>query len=327
MIASLLCSLFLLKNSGASTQPRIAVLTDALFSDAGWGAFSYNAGQEIINKHGYQVNFLDNVSIPDIEKTLRNYAESGYNLIICQGFEWGDPALKVAKDFPNTKFLVFTGTVKSENVASIFPRQHEAAYLLGALASMMSKTHIIGFVGGDKKYPNLNNIYEGYKQGAMSINPSTKVLVDYVGDWDSPSKGRQAALSQIDAGADFLLHVADTSGQGVIQAAKERGKFAFGAVSDQNKLAPDTVVTSFILDEDKAYEPIVKQVNDGKFVGKIYTPGLEATKNSTGDGIVTLAPFHGFENKIPNSYKQKINELAKEILDKKLIVKEMFNIS
>ncbi|MGG6460542.1 MAG: BMP family lipoprotein, partial [Candidatus Eiseniibacteriota bacterium] len=107
----------------------------------------------------------------------------------------------------------------------------------------------------------------------------------------------------------------------------ERGKFAFGAVSDQNKLAPDTVVTSFILDEDKAYEPIVKQVNDGKFVGKIYTPGLEATKNSTGDGIVTLAPFHGFENKIPNSYKQKINELAKEILDKKLIVKEMFNIS
>jgi basic membrane protein A len=150
MIASLLCSLFLLKNSGASTQPRIAVLTDALFSDAGWGAFSYNAGQEIINKHGYQVNFLDNVSIPDIEKTLRNYAESGNNLIICQGFEWGDPALKVAKDFPNTKFLVFTGTVKSENVASIFPRQHEAAYLLGALASMMSKTHIIGFVGGDK---------------------------------------------------------------------------------------------------------------------------------------------------------------------------------
>src|SRR5215510_5353192 len=136
IIALSIYNSFILNNSVgiASGQPKIAVLTDALFSDAGWGAFAYNAGQEIINKHGYQVNFLDNVSIPDIEKTLRKYANEGYDLIICQGFEWGEPSLKVAKDFPNTKFLVFTGTVKSSNVASIFPKQHEVAYLLGALA-------------------------------------------------------------------------------------------------------------------------------------------------------------------------------------------------
>ena len=58
-------------------QLKIAILTDALFSDAGWGAFAYNAGQGIISKHGYQINFLDNVSIPNIESTLRNYAKRG----------------------------------------------------------------------------------------------------------------------------------------------------------------------------------------------------------------------------------------------------------
>ena len=218
-----------LKKSGTilPRQLKIAILTDALFSDAGWGAFAYNAGQEIISKHGYQINFLDNVSIPDIENTLRNYAKRGYDLIISQGYEWGSPTLKVAKDFPNTKFLVFTGVVKASNVASIFPKQQEVTYLLGALGAMMSKTHVIGFVGGDEKYPNLNNIYEGYKQGALDIDPGMRVLVTYLGDWDSPLKGKEAAISQINAGADFLLHVADTSGQGVIQAAKRKREICF----------------------------------------------------------------------------------------------------
>jgi basic membrane protein A and related proteins len=308
-------------------QLKIAILTDALFSDAGWGAFAYNAGQGIISKHGYQINFLDNVSIPNIESTLRNYAKGDYDLIISQGYEWGNPTLKVAKDFPNTKFLVFTGIVNASNVASIFPKQQEVTYLLGALAAMMSKTHVIGFVGGDEKYPNLNNIYEGYKQGALDIDPGMRVLVTYLGDWDSPSKGKEAAISQINAGADFLLHVADTSGQGVIQAAKERGKYAFGAVSDQNKLAPDTVVTSFILDADKAYEQVIPRIQNDNFTGEIYAPGLEQKKNSTGEGILYLAPFHSFDNRIPPDVKIKLSQLAEDIINKKIVVREIYNVS
>ena len=141
---------------------RIALLTDALFSDAGWGAFGFNAVQELNNKYGHTVDFKDDVAIPDIETTLRNYANKSYDLIIAQGFEWGNPAVKVGKDYPNTKFVVFTGLANSTNVASIFPKQQEGTYLLGALAAMMTKTGVIGFVGGER-YPNLLNIFEGYQ--------------------------------------------------------------------------------------------------------------------------------------------------------------------
>ena len=79
---------------------RIAYLTDGLFSDAGWGAFAYNAGQEIISKYGYEVTFLDNVSISDIETTLKDYAEEDYDIIIAQGYEWGDPVIKIAMKYP-----------------------------------------------------------------------------------------------------------------------------------------------------------------------------------------------------------------------------------
>ena len=200
---------------------KIIFVTDGLFSDAGWGAFGYNAARAIENKYGYHIDFKENVAIPDIESELTKYVKNGYDLIIAHGFEWGKPALKVGKNYPDTKFIIFTGLVNATNIASIFPMQHEGAYLLGALAAMLSKTKVIGFVGGEK-YPNLINIFEGYKQGAKDINPNAKVLSTYLDEWDSPAKGKEAAISQIDDGADFLLQVADTSGSGVIEAAKEK---------------------------------------------------------------------------------------------------------
>jgi basic membrane protein A len=102
----------------------IALLTDALFSDAGWGAFGFNAAQVLNSKYGHEV-----VPIPDIEATLRGHAADGYDMIIAQGFEWGDPAIKVGKDYPNTKFVIFTGLAISTNVASIFPKQQEGGHL------------------------------------------------------------------------------------------------------------------------------------------------------------------------------------------------------
>ena len=84
---------------------RVAYLTDGLFSDAGWGAFAYNAGQEIISKYGYEVSFLDNISISNIETTLKNYADRNYDIIIAQGYEWGEPAIKVAREYPDINLL------------------------------------------------------------------------------------------------------------------------------------------------------------------------------------------------------------------------------
>ena len=219
------------KNNSNIKDLKIALLTDGLFSDTGWGAFAYNAAHSLEIKYGYDIDFKENVAIPDIEIILREYANAGYDLIIAHGFEWGTPAIKVAKEYPHINFVIFTGLVKATNVASIFPMQQEATYLLGALAAMMSKTNVIGFVGGEK-YPNLINIYEGYKQGAHDINNNITVLATYLDDWDNPSKGKEAALSQISDGADFLLQVADTSGLGVIEAAKEKKIFAFGSISD-----------------------------------------------------------------------------------------------
>jgi len=312
-------------NNSNIQNSKILFVTDGLFSDAGWGAFGYNAARSLEGKYGYHIDFKENVDIPDISSTLTQYAKDGYELIIAHGFEWGKPAVTVSKNYPNTKFLIFTGLVNATNVASIFPLQNEGTYLLGALAAMMSKTGVIGFIGGEK-YPNLINIVEGYKQGARDINPQTKVLSTYLDEWDSPDKGKEAALSQINSGVDIVLQVADTSGSGVIEAAKEKKIYAFGSVSDQNKLAPNTVLTSFVLDEDKAFDIALKMTQNSNFTGQIFKPGLELYKGAPGDGIVYLAPFYGLESKVPAEVKAKLNQLKEDIISKKISIPERYEI-
>lgn len=313
--------------SSNATNPeknlKIAFLTDSLFSDAGWGAFGYNAAQALQEEYNYAVDLEENVPVSMIENTLRKYAKAGYDLIISHGFEWGEPSIKVGKDHPETKFVIFTGLVNSSNVASIFPMQQEGTYVLGFLASSISKTGIIGFIGGEK-YPNLVNIYEGYKQGAQDADSMIKVLVTYLDDWDNSTKGKIAAISQIERGADVILHVADTSGYGVIEAAKEEGIYVLGAISDQNKLAPETVLTSFVLDAKKAYDQIIRSIQSGNFSGQILKPGLELENDSAGDGIIYIAPFHDLEHAVPDNVKLELERLKEDIINGKIKVPERY---
>lgn len=323
--AILLTSLILIAQpqTAHSQTLRIALVTDALFSDGGWGSAAFQAAKQLETKYGYEVAYAESIAIPDIESTLRQYSEEGYDLIIAHGFQWGDPAVKVGEEYPDTKYVVFTGLVSSDNVASIFPQQQEGTFLLGALGAMMSETGVIAYVGGDQ-YPNLINLFEGYKQGAKHINPEIRILGTYLGEWDNPARGKEAGLAQINAGADFLFHVADTSGHGVIQAAKERGLYAFGAVGDQSQLAPDTVLSSFVLDIDKAFDEATQMVVEDRFEGKIFKPGIEEEKGAAGDGIVFLAPFHDLADDVPADVKTRLEQLTQDVLDKKIVVPERF---
>ncbi|MGH9876651.1 MAG: BMP family ABC transporter substrate-binding protein, partial [Nitrososphaerales archaeon] len=154
-----------------------------------------------------------------------------------------DPAIKVGKDYPNTKFVVFTGLVSSINVASIFPMQQEGTFLLGALAAMMTRTNIIGHVGGDQIDPFIggdSTITWKYQSNAKyrRVVPSPKpvAIVD-----------RLAIRSLIDNG--FIVVACGGGGIPVVQK-QESGKFGVDAV----------------IDKDLAGEFLARQIGAEKFV-------------------------------------------------------------
>lgn len=300
---------------------KVALLTNGLFTDGAWGTSAYNASQVLKSKYGLDLITKDNVSISNLEPELRHAAAIGSDIIIAQGIEWGNPVAKISDDYPNSTFIVFNSLTNSTNVSSIFPMQQEGSFLLGALAGMMTKTNSLGCVGG-KAYPNIINLFEGFKQGAKLTNPNVKITCIYIDDFQSPFKGKEAGLSLIDKGADFLFQAADLSGNGVIEAAKEKGIFAFGNVVDQNKLGPNTVLSSIVLDTEKAIELVIKMVQNGSESGQLYKPGLELTKGEQGEGIVYLAPFHGLAGKVHPDVKAKLAQLTQDVISKKIIVPE-----
>jgi basic membrane protein A len=322
LIMAFTASTSLQRNPEPKSTQRIAVVTDALFGDKGWGESSLNAAKFLEREYGFEVATEDNVSIADIEPTLEKYTE-GYDLIIAHGVQWGDPALRVVGQHPDVEIVVFTGLVGSENVASIFPQQQQVSFLLGALAGMMTETDVIGYVGGEE-YPNVINIFEGYRQGARAMNPHVQIIGTYVNDWDNAPKGKEAATSIIRQGADVVFHVADSSGLGVIESARENGAYALGAVQDQTPLTPDTVLSSFVLDVDKAYGQAVNAMISGTLEGKVYKPGIEAGKTASGDGIVYLAPFHNLDDRIPANVKARLQELTEDLLSGDLVIPERF---
>jgi basic membrane protein A and related proteins len=291
---------------------NVYFLTDAHFNDQGWGT------QGLGGVSSLNASSVDRVSISGVVTSLIEHADKNPKMIIAQGFQWGDPILKIAPRYPNIKFVVMTGLKQAPNVLSIYPEQQQAAFLLGAVAAMMSKNHVIGFVGG-QDYPNIVNIADGYEQGAHYIDPDTRVISEWTFDFNNITKGKQVALDEISYGADVVLHTADTSGQGVIEAAKEIGVYALGAVADQSHLAPNTVLTSFVIDMKKTYTKAYDDMIHDRFVGKILRPGLEAGPNGTGDGIIYLAPFN---SKVPEVVKSKISALTSDIMSGRIVVPE-----
>jgi predicted secreted protein with PEFG-CTERM motif len=98
-------------------------------------------------------------------------------------------------------------------------------------------------------------------------------------------------------------------------------------VGDQNQLAPDTVLTSFVLDIDKAFAQATEMVMEGSFEGKIFKPGIEAGKGASGDGIVYLAPFHSLDSSVPSDVKAQLDELTQDILNKRIVVPELYEVA
>jgi len=177
----------------------------------------------------------------DMERILREVAEQQKpNVIMGDAFGNEEAVRRVAKDYPNIAFVFGSGLGPADPNFSVFDNWiHEPAYIAGMLAAGMSKSGTIGVVGG-YPVPEVNRLVNAFIKGAKEINPDAKILVTFINSWFDPAAAKEAALAQIDGGADVLY----AERFGVIDAAAEKGVLAIGNMSDQNSLTPDTVITS-----------------------------------------------------------------------------------
>jgi basic membrane protein A len=212
------------------------------------------------------------------EQVMRGLARKKLDMIAAIGFSQTQAVAKVAKEFPNTKFVLIDSIAPGANVNSIMFKEQEGSYLVGVAAAMASKSKKIGFVGG-MDIPLIRAFACGYSQGAKAQLPKIEIMSNMVGTtsaaWNDPAKGGELARQQFDRGADVVFAVAGGSGMGALQMAKEKGKLAIGVDSNQNYLHPGSMLSSMVKRVDVAIYDSFMQVKNNTWKSGTTYKGLK----------------------------------------------------
>jgi basic membrane protein A and related proteins len=229
-------------------------------SDHGW-TYAHDQGRikaEKVLAGKFKTSFIENVpETADAERVLRNLAQQKNKVIFATSFGYMNAMEKVAKQFPNTIFMHATGYKQGKNLGVYEIRTYEGAYMLGVVAGQKTKTDTIGVVGSFPIPEVVRNI-NAYTLGAQSVNPKVKTKVVWVNSWYNPGKEREAALALISQKADVLMQ--NTDSPAIVQAAQQKGVYAFGWNSDMTKFGPKAHLAAAALHWERIYEPVLKQV-------------------------------------------------------------------
>jgi basic membrane lipoprotein Med (substrate-binding protein (PBP1-ABC) superfamily) len=241
----------------------------------------------------------------DIERVMREVIdkEKPY-AIFGESFGNEESVRRVAADFPDMPFVIGSGLGPADPNYAVFDNWiHESGYLAGLIAGGMTKSNVIGVVGG-YPVPEVNRIVNAFIEGVHETNPDAQVLVTFINSWFDPPAAKEAALAQLDAGADVMF----AERFGVIDAAVERDAWAIGMMTDQYELGPDHVVTSVTWNMKPTLEYAVRQIKAGSFVAQDLKDFSMMAKGGS-----SLAPFHGMEKNIPEATLKLVEQRKDEI--------------
>ncbi|HHT90373.1 MAG: BMP family ABC transporter substrate-binding protein [Bacillota bacterium] len=293
--------------------PRIGLI----FAEGGLGDQSFNDAafrglMQAQDELGVDVTYVEPADIAEMEEHQRAYADLDLDLVIVIGFIHQSALVEVSADYPNIHFAIVDDVVDSPNVTSLVFEEHEGSFLVGVLAGLMTETNTVGFVGG-MEVPLIRKFEVGFVEGAQYANPDVSVIVNYAGSFGDPGRGRELAVSQNERGADIVYHAAGGTGSGVIDAAVANGFYAIGVDSDQDYMAPGTVLTSMVKRVDKAVFEVIKAVVDGTLEGGVWSFGIQ-------DGAVGTSEFTYTKDQIPQSVFDAIDEAREKIMSGEIVV-------
>jgi len=255
-----------IQRANAQSAVRIAGVHNSPVENA-WNSRIHLAFQKAAASGLIDYEFSEGVAPTDYPRAMREYAESGVALVWGESYAVEREAREVAQDYPGTAFLMgSSGGPQEDNFGVFGTRNHEAAYLAGMLAGEMSETGVFGSVGGFP-IPEVNLLINAFRMGVSEVNPDSTFLNAFLGAWFDPARAKEAALAQIDAGADILF------GEriGTADAAQERGIKAIGSLIDYTPRYPETVFANAIWNYGPTIEAVVADIQAGAPVGRDYT--------------------------------------------------------
>lgn len=295
---------------------RVALVTPGSITDAAWNAGAYAGLQLLRDSLFVEISHIEARTPGEQEEAMRSYASQGYDLVFGHGFEFQQPAERVASEFPGTVFAITSGQRVQGNVVPLVFRFQEATYLLGMLAGGLTRSGRIGFVGG-MELPPIVLGYRGWFEGARAVNPDVESRVAWLNSFDDAAAGKEATLAMIRLGVDELHHNADAAALGLFSAVKERaGVHVYGANADQASLAPERLPASAVIDLGRAMLLVTREVKNGSFTPRVESFGLES-------GVIKFTRNPMYADTIPAELLARVEAASQAIIGGTLAITGM----
>jgi len=160
----------------AGNHLRVALLTPGPVSDQAWNQRAYEGLLRIRDSLGAQVSHVETATPAQFEENFRAYGSQGFDVVFGHGSEFQDAALRVAPEFPKTVYVTTGGNAAVGNAIGMEFAFEEGSYLAGIVAGALTKSNIIGCIGGTE-LPPVKRSFDAFSDGAKAINPKVRVLI------------------------------------------------------------------------------------------------------------------------------------------------------
>jgi basic membrane protein A len=298
--------------SGKISKLKIGLVTDVgKVDDKNFNQSAWEGVQQAEKQLDAEVKYIETTDPKDYAKNIEQFTNSDYNVIVTVGFGLAEATNAAAKKYPNIKFI---GVDQSQapgsevaNYAGLIFDEDKSGFLAGALAAQMNQTGTIGQVLGTDVVPAVKKFGEGFKAGATYAKPGINVLTWYhpgglAKGFTDPEEGKKQALQMISQNADVIFTAGGLTGNGGLLGCAEKNVLAIGVDTDQYFTVPEAqkvlLSSAMKLITPGVFE-LVSSAKDGNFKGGNFV------------GQVGLAPYHDLDSKVPQSVKDKINEIDK----------------
>jgi len=295
---------------------------DRSFNAASWAGMQAAAAAN----SNVSVKFSQSTSPSDYTPIINTFLSQKCNIIVSIGFAMGDATKAAATAHGSQKFSIvdFSYSPVLPNVDALVFNTVQDAFLGGYLAAGMSKTGKVATFGG-QEFPTVTIYMDGYWDGVQYYNQKhgTHVQVlgwdektqkgSFTGDFTNQTKGQTLTQTFISEGADIIFPVAGNVGLGAAKAVQQADAAAGSQKVNMEWVDLDGCVSApqyckyFITSVGKGITTAVKTAvlaaASGSFKGGNYIGTLA-------NGGVTLAPFHDWDSKVPDSLKSELKQLS-----------------
>lgn len=269
LISSLFAAIGCRSNKVEDNKIKVTLILDeGGVNDESFNQSAWQGAKEAQDEYKIKANYIESKQESDYKVNIETAIDQGNDLIIGVGFKLADAIKEAAINYPEQKFAIIDGSYDEipNNLRSILFNEEQAGYLAGLVAAKVSDSNKFGFIGG-MNIPSVSNFAVGYEKALKEVNPKNELLIQYANSFTDAAKGKSISAKMYQSGIDIIFTAGGGVNSGVYESGKEVNKLAVAVDLPQNRLAPDTILTSALKNVDEGVKITVKDLVDGKFEG------------------------------------------------------------